>query len=847
MAQDSSLQPTLAAAIKEHWLGVLGGVAMVVMTWLPFSYLRMVGWPWVLVWQAGFLAIAIWLLGQLRHLDTPFRPLGHGLDWAVAVTGISLIVCSLASDFKTVALWNVILAAVYVLTLYSVVNWASRAQVKAVHLAVPLAVTVLGTAVISLLLWRPSAPSALDDSFSTALRNAMPFGHHNFVGGYFALATPVVLACAIAFKGWLRWGAVAASLLAGAALYVSGSRGALLGVLVWFLVVVVAFVVGATAKSRLRRLAIGGGGLALAALVLASNSRVRSLLGGLGFVHPSGAVVQDGPLLDRYFMFKTAVNILRDRPLVGVGPGVMSRVSNLYRPIETGMGLDHAQQLHSTPAQFLGEMGLLGLALYGVWLVLVVRLWLRLYHTVQDGASRWLLYGIGGSILAYSISSLTDYQLENIGISITLVALLTILLQIADHTALPAPSPLGGAARRYFSLGLLAWLIMTGYLWLMADLGFWFAQRALHQVEQENLDGAIQNLSSAAAFVPWDPTYPALVGQELYGLRPVVPPDQQEALRQDTLANFSAAAAIAPNDAWFNYNLAALLLSKDPAAAEVYSRRALQLLPRKGGFGRYLLGQAYLAQGQTPSAITALSLEGVVQPEFLTLPLWQKEPFAPLQASVLDQAVAHHGAVLGAMSPEAPGYAPFYDQTTLVRWWYRQPLPEPHPDKLSPITQALLATDRSIEAALAVVTQALDQAPQDQGLLLLRAWLQPSEFAQGYFAQAELSPPAQAQLAESFTQHREARSWLTSLVAPAQGTGRSLLGLTYRNRYAQAVNFIAPLAGLDEWVIPGLLGLFPEFPREFAALDQTVETLQIEQLNLPSAVNNHFEITPPPP
>ncbi len=88
-------------------------------------------------------------------------------------------------------------------------------------------------------------------------------------------------------------------------------------------------------------------------LALASNPRIRTWFSADGFV-------PDGPTLDRWFMARLAVNILRDRPWVGVGPGVMSRVSNLYRPIETGAGLDHIQQLHSTPTQLAGELGLVG-------------------------------------------------------------------------------------------------------------------------------------------------------------------------------------------------------------------------------------------------------------------------------------------------------------------------------------------------------------------------------------------------------------------------------------------------------------------------------------------------------
>ncbi|MGG6238624.1 O-antigen ligase family protein [Nodosilinea sp. AN01ver1] len=816
------------------------------MTWLPHSYLRMVGWPWALVWQAGFLAIAVWLIRQLRQLDRPFRPLGYGLDWAVAATGLSLIICSLASDFKTVALWNVVLASFYFFALYGGVNWVKQTQVKTTYLAAAIAGSFLGTAVISLALWRPGAESAIDNEFYQALRNAMPFGHHNFVGGYFALALPFVLGCAMAFRGWLRWLAVAATLLTGIALYVSGSRGALLGILVWLLIATAAFVVGSTAKGRPRRLALGGLGLAVIVVVALSNSRVRSLLGSFNLADPSGFVVQDGPLLDRYFLAKVAANILRDRPLVGVGPGVMSRVSNLYRPIEAGLGLDHSQQLHSTPSQLLGEMGLLGLGVYLLWLVLMVRLWLHLHRRIEDETNRWLLYGVGGGFLAYGISSLTDWQLENIGISMALVALVGVLLHLANQAELPQPEPLGGATRRYLSLGLLAWLVMAGYLWLMADLGFWHGDRALHQAKQGNVADSLQHFSSAAALVSWDPTYHALLGQEIYGLLPLVPPAEQSAARQDTLANLYAAVAIAPNDAWFNYNLAVLLRPQDPAAAQVYSQRAVQLLPRNTSLSRYLLGQTYLAQGQTEAAVTAFSLEGVGNPEFLTLPLWQQAPLASLQDPVLDQALDQHQAVLEAMPPDTPGYATYYEQTTLVRWWYQRPQLALAPQMLRPITQALLTTDQNPEAALEIVNQALDQAPQDQGLLLLRAWLQPDEFAQPYFEQANLPPAEQAQLAESLAEYRDLRSWLTAFGTPIQRTGRSLLGLTYRNRYAQDINFIAPLDSVDRWVIPDLLGLFLDFPREFVALDQTVETRQAEQLNLPSAVNNGFEIVPPP-
>ncbi|MBE9139040.1 O-antigen ligase family protein [Nodosilinea sp. LEGE 07088] len=847
MTQDTSPQNPSSVPSLGQWLGAIGLLTVIVMTWLPHSYLRMVSWPWALVWQLGFLAIGVGLIWLLRQFQFPFRPLGHGFDWAVAVTGAILVICSLASDFQVVALWNVILATYYFLALYAGANWLRQAAVQGTQVALPMVGTMLGTAIISLGLWRPGAGAEPDNAFSAALRNAMPFGHHNFVGGYFALALPLALAGVMAFSGWRRWLAAATTALTAIALYVSGSRGALLGILVWLVVAIVAFVFGSTGKNRPRRLLAGGLGVVLATGLLASNSRVRSLLGGIDLADPSGFVVSDGPLLDRYFMLKSALNIFSHRPLVGVGPGVMSRVSNLYRPIAAGLGLDHSQQLHNTPAQLLGELGVGGIGVYLLWLLLVVRLWLHLNRTVHKTSDRWLLHGTGGGLLAYGVSSLTDYQLENIGISMALVAMVLILLCLANSTEAPAPQPMGAAARRYLSLGLLGWLAITGYLWLMTDLGFWFGDRALYRAQQGDVAGSLQQLSAATAFAPWDPTYSALAGQDLYRLLPLVPADEQAAARRDTGINLYNAVKTAPNDAWFNYNLAAFLLPQDPAAAGAYARRAVQLLPRQKSFSRYLLGQTYLAQGQINEAAIAFSLEGIGQPEFLTLPLWQQGALAPLQAPVVDQALTYHQRVLEAASPADPTYATFYDQATLVRWWHRRPLLNSTPELLRPITQVLLASDQSTEAALAIANQALDQNPQDQAMLLLRAWLDPEQFAPAYLAQTDLAPADQQRLAASLTQYRDLRLWLTSQATSRPLTGRSLLGLTYRNRYAQGIDLIAPLDGLDQWIVPGLLGLFGDLPREFVALDQTVEAIQTEQLDLPSAANNHFEIVAPPP
>ena len=83
-------------------------------------------------------------------------------------------------------------------------------------------------------------------------------------------------------------------------------------------------------------------------------------------------------------MWRTGLNILRDRPLTGAGPGNMSRLYNLYRPIEVGAGAAHIQQLHGTPPHLLAELGLIGGAAIAFLLVQLIRLGWQIQKTTDD-------------------------------------------------------------------------------------------------------------------------------------------------------------------------------------------------------------------------------------------------------------------------------------------------------------------------------------------------------------------------------------------------------------------------------------------------------------------------------
>ncbi|MBD0337636.1 MAG: O-antigen ligase family protein, partial [Cyanobacteria bacterium Co-bin13] len=651
-----SFKPSLLPSLLWGLSGLVVG-ALVLFTWLPSSYYRMMEWPWIGVWQAGFWLAGLLLIGWLRQFKQPFQPLGYGLDAVLAVTVGIVGLAGLASEFRPVALWNLTLVLGYGLLLH----WGRQALGSTAitwrRLWLGLVIVAAGTAAISLSLWRPDPSMWATGNFVTALRNPQPLGHHNFVGGYLALVLPLVGAFALAQKGWRRGLGLGLTGLVGVALYVSGSRGAAVGCLVWAVVTLGWATITASGRDRWRRLATGGSLLLLLLAGLLTNPRVQSWFAGLQLGRGGAIAIADSPTLDRAFMLQLGLNILRDRPLLGVGPGIMGRVSNLYRPIETGEGLDHIQQLHNTPMQLAGELGLLGLALYIAWWVIVGRLWWRLYRLPQMArCDRILLYGIGGSFLAYGIASLTDYQLENIAISGTLTLNLLLLLSLAQQNLPPRPE-LPQRRRRIASLGVLGILGLMIYTWLPFDLALAFGQSGTQAMNQTQFIQAENRWLKASQLAPWDPTFSALASERLMDLVAMMGPSISRSAFQDSLLTFSQQAVqAAPYDVWFNQNLAVLYQSKDLATAEQFASRTAQLLPRNQNFTYCLLGQIYAAQGKLEQAVAAFTLEALVRPAFLTYPLWAEPPLQALYPAVVQRTLQEYAGLLADLPPQSPQY-----------------------------------------------------------------------------------------------------------------------------------------------------------------------------------------------
>ena len=82
----------------------------------------------------------------------------------------------------------------------------------------------------------------------------------------------------------------------------------------------------------------------------------------------------------------------------------------------------------------MAELGLIGGAAIAFLLFQLICLGWQIQQHTDNPKIRRLVYGIGGAWLAYGGATLTDYQLENIGISLTLLLTVVLLIALADES-----------------------------------------------------------------------------------------------------------------------------------------------------------------------------------------------------------------------------------------------------------------------------------------------------------------------------------------------------------------------------------------------------------------------------
>jgi O-antigen ligase len=220
-----------------------------------------------------------------------------------------------------------------------------------------------------------------------------------------------------------RWWMLPAWAVSGLGLVLTLTRGAWIG-----------FVAGATALALwLRRTSVlvAIGAVLLASLMLLPagplEHRIRSL------ADPS-----DPTMRERLFMWQSGIQIVRDHPLTGIGPGQVKAVFPRYaQPEALRKTTSH---VHNTPLQITAERGLLGLA---AWLWLWVAFFLRvgrLLRVLGPKAARERRLIVGGlvAVLGFLVAGLFEYNFGDSEVVMVAYALMALPFAVSRSGGSPS-------------------------------------------------------------------------------------------------------------------------------------------------------------------------------------------------------------------------------------------------------------------------------------------------------------------------------------------------------------------------------------------------------------------------
>jgi tetratricopeptide (TPR) repeat protein len=840
---------------EGHLLGLLAVGLYALWTLLPGSSTLMVSWPWVVVWQGALLVPWLWLLWQLWHKPWGDLALGQGLDGVVGLALISLGVAIAGAEFPETARWYGWAALTGGASLYALRGWLQDSQRAAglLRLQGYLSLAFIG---LSLVLWgvqiyqpelarlKQLQAYGVEATFSfqfTSLRNWQPLGHQNYVAGYLVLVLPLLLGLAIHDRGGRRWLWGVGTLLGLVDLYTTSSRAGWLALVVMGLVgLAVALVYSPLPRPWL----LGGGAIAAAVslLVILSNSRLRLVLGNLAQGDLAG-----GELSYRLVTNAVGWHMGRHHPFTGLGPGSVPLVYQRYRPLWAGREAELQFQLHSTPAQLWGELGLGGigvpLALTLVLVIMVIR-WVRVDgRRTASGLPAVLAWALGVGLLGFSLVSLTDYQLDIPAI----VGVLCLYIATLASSLMPTPAypdrPRWRRGAVLAGLGLtlaaLLWLGPIHRAWALSSQGF-------AALEQGQVPTFVQDLERAHHRAPWEPYYPYQLGWNLGELsyQTRQRPDLRASLLGEAIGWLGRGNQVGPYQEFGHSNLGWLQLEGgQPQAALASFQRAIGLVPGKPGvfFG---LGFSALRSGDRPRAIAALGLETLRHPVLLTSPVWRQGPLAPLYPDLVEHLEQLYGQLLTDAPPQSDLEAFLHQGRGALRWWRGDGDGARQDWAIAggPIQRALL----DLDMGKLVNPATLPESPAKYAILawqeaeqrsrwLEQAWLaQPEDLPQ---LAESLPPPAMIQrLAESMAGASSFADWLHR-TAPSWEPRSGRLGFGVLSRHIDGPNpsdFYPRVENVAivkffESIFPSPV-FFPALDRALAPYQQTVSPMRSDQL-----------------
>ncbi|MFN9622001.1 MAG: IctB family putative bicarbonate transporter [Cyanobacteriota bacterium] len=339
--------------LAQHLELIAGLMLCALMAWLP-QITR--GGLTLLITASGLL----WVVWSLR---TRPGPLGTLNGWLLAVLAVAVV----ATGFSPVPLaaFKGLMKLVSYLGVYALMNQLLRtAPIWWDRITAALLAGSLLTSVVGIRQLYGDAGGALarwSDANSVArgtVRIYSTLDNPNLLGGYLLPILPLAAVAVLRWSGWpRRLYALAAFLLGVVTLVLTYSRGAWMGMVasLALLGLLLSFRATRSWPPLWRRLLpivlLGGGALVLVVLVTRVEPlrvRVMSLVAGR----------EDSSNNFRMNVWTSALQMIRDRPWIGIGPG--NTIFNLIYPLYQQPKFN-ALSAYSIPLEWLVEAGVPGL------------------------------------------------------------------------------------------------------------------------------------------------------------------------------------------------------------------------------------------------------------------------------------------------------------------------------------------------------------------------------------------------------------------------------------------------------------------------------------------------------
>ncbi len=399
----------------------VGLMSLIIFTPLAFGTVQV--WSITVVHLVTLAMLAAWLikmnsLGEFKLMKTPLDlPILLFLGIAVAAT-----LTSIYPHASRIELYRIIN---YVLLYYVVVsNIKSKPQIKRIVTLVILVGT--GLAIYGLFSYFSGIEKiyTLDKKYYLGMVTST-YVNHNHIGGYFELAIPLGIGLLLASQylpGRTKKGKIlrarltailfiAATITMTVALVFTYSRGAWMGFL--GSMVVLGIIVSFGLKifkdwSKLKK----WGTLAVVALIIVSSfllmpTKVKQRAATL--FEFKGGTFKDMSLQARLIVNRNTLEMIKDYPILGTGPGTFTILYPKYRDSRLRVFMN---AVHNDYLQYGEEMGIFGLGSFIAILVLFFKKNLNLVKNVGDKYLQGLTIGFLVSVAAIAIHGLGDFNLQ---------------------------------------------------------------------------------------------------------------------------------------------------------------------------------------------------------------------------------------------------------------------------------------------------------------------------------------------------------------------------------------------------------------------------------------------------